>query len=1084
MSNYLDVNKSVIISSPAGSGKTEKLARRYIALLQAGVDIERILAITFTDKAAAEMKQRILKILKQEDKGLFDKLLENMSLMRVSTIHSFCGTLLRRFSFEAEIDPNYTIEDAIDSRIMWDEILYEVLMEVGTTCLPSGLHAVGMQARSRSGEVSEGHDLLLQTLSEKGFKGFQYLKSTINNLFEKRPFSLNAAIHRFSFSPGFQTLTEELREWPGAKEAINGYDDLFKHSSLFRFVSAEKYFLTKDRKLRKKVPVYLRSIVDYRSWASKMFLYWYEINSMEAVKKAERFRNIFNRCLDKYNTKKSLKGFLDFNDLEYISFKLLTENPEWINILYAFDEKTDHILVDEFQDTNDFQWAIIDMLTEEWRSGLGSKREEGIMPTIFLVGDEKQSIYLFRGANVEIFQKANKKLKEWLKSGYCFEDVKENFRSLPAIIDFTNHIFSKIMSAGNSAPSWLTRYSSFKACRTNTEEEGRVELILFDDKESTAEEARRKEADILARRIQSLTGKFLVTDEPISNQSSEPEGSSQRLCKYMDIALLLRKRTHLKRYEEAFRKYGIPFVAVKGIGFYQEPEVTMLRALVYFLSNPKDNYSLYILLKSPFFAMDEGSIVKAVNEKGGCLFDKLKNMNTGQYSTLKFLQEWLSLIHHTPVSELIEKALIQTKAWRFFYEAQRRANVKKFIRLVEDLEAEGKSLVKIRDYFERTDAKADEPKANVNTEGMDAVKIMTIHGAKGLEFPIVFLPGLDETFPIKTDDSILYDSDGRIFFKYVPEAAIRRKDEDFLLKLKKEEEEQKRLFYVAVTRAEDALFLVSRWDKTDRGFLGFLKQGLGLRKTERVKKMDDGRETIDDKRDETEGERWEITEQLKGFSIVTDKDVEAMHENIHRPLLRFKADRSRPAEFIPLKVEAPVKWKAVTETVDIKRQHGKDWLILGDIIHKIFEEVSKGNITEQDIGAMAEKLLVRRGIFKEHNRSLLTLIEGDIELLKGKGIWQDIIMPGENSFSELPFILDLDGTVYTGRIDRVIKRDGIYNVYDYKTFPADEKEMGYLLKGYSSQLRIYREAVRRLFKSEGVKSFIVFSHMGEVREVV
>ena len=131
MSNYLDTDKSIIISAPAGSGKTEKLARRYIALLQKGVDVERILAITFTDKAAAEMKQRILKILREEDEKLFIKLLDKMPMMRVSTIHSFCGTLLRRFSFEAGIDPNYKVEDAIDSRIIWEDILFEVLMDAG-----------------------------------------------------------------------------------------------------------------------------------------------------------------------------------------------------------------------------------------------------------------------------------------------------------------------------------------------------------------------------------------------------------------------------------------------------------------------------------------------------------------------------------------------------------------------------------------------------------------------------------------------------------------------------------------------------------------------------------------------------------------------------------------------------------------------------------------------------------------------------------------------------------------------------------------------------------------------------------------
>src|SRR4030065_2037000 len=127
--NYLNINKSVMVSSPAGSGKTEKLARRYIALLRDGVDVERILAVTFTDKAAAEMKQRILKILKDEDEKLFLHLLERTPLMRVSTIHSFCGKMLRRFSFDADIDPNYSISDEGDAWLEWNEIIYDVLME-------------------------------------------------------------------------------------------------------------------------------------------------------------------------------------------------------------------------------------------------------------------------------------------------------------------------------------------------------------------------------------------------------------------------------------------------------------------------------------------------------------------------------------------------------------------------------------------------------------------------------------------------------------------------------------------------------------------------------------------------------------------------------------------------------------------------------------------------------------------------------------------------------------------------------------------------------------------------------------------
>ncbi|HDH05913.1 MAG TPA: hypothetical protein ENH01_09425 [Nitrospirae bacterium] len=1044
MNNYLDTDKSVIISSPAGSGKTEKLARRYIALLQKGVDVERILAITFTDKAAAEMKQRILRILGDEDKGLFLKLLEKMPLMRVSTIHSFCGTLLRRFSFEASIDPNYMVEDAIDSDMIWEEILYEVLMDAG--------------------RGSKGHEILLQTLSEKGFRGLNYLRNTVDYLFRKRPFSIEA--QPFPHTSGAGSLMEELRSWQGVNDLIEDYEDFFREGSFEEKKRWEKYFLTEKKEPRKRPVPLLKNIPGYRDWAFRMHVLWKDKLIQEHVKRTGRIMDIYRKCIAGYTDIKRAKGMLDFSDLEYLAYKMLTENPEWANILYAFDEKTDHILVDEFQDTNTFQWAIINKLTEEWRSGLGPKREEGIRPTMFFVGDEKQSIYYFRGANVEIFRRAKEKLETWLGDEFYYEEIKENYRSSPAIIEFTNRVFSKIMHAGEESPSWITRYSPFSAYRTGIPDAGRVELILLDDESRNMQESKQKEADVLAQRIRGLAGDFRITDR---------NTQQQRPCKYMDMAVLLRKRTHLKKYEEALRQYGIPFVAVKGIGFYQEPEVAMLRAFIFFLSNPGDDYSLYILLKSPLFHMQESGIIRLINSEGDSLFEKMRDRCSTDATPpvtpslvrggaggnpVQLLQDWLSQLPYTPVSVLIEQALTGTKAWRYFHEAQRKANIKKFIRIMEDLEANGKSILRIRDFLERTCNKNEEPKANVNTEGMDAVKIMTIHAAKGLEFPVVFVPGIEEPFSFKTGENLVYEKDGKFFFKSEPEPSIRKQDEDFLIHQAKEEEEQKRLFYVAVTRAEEALFLISRWSGRDRSFLSFLRQGLGL-----------------EKQDASYG----IESDVPGFKILRREDVKMRFE--HAP--KHEADKKplHPVQVTPMTIKKQALWKTVTETVDIKRRHGKDWVILGDIMHRIFEGVSKGILQDSDIRPKAGKLLESGGILKEQGEEKILMIERDIAALKSKGIWQDIIAPKKDSFSELPFIYEENNVVYTGRIDRIITGGDIYGIYDYKTFPVREKDIEYLLKGYSGQLNIYKRAVKKLFNPKQVKAFILFTHTGDIREV-
>ncbi|UCF86629.1 MAG: UvrD-helicase domain-containing protein [Nitrospiraceae bacterium] len=1048
MTNYLDIKKSVMISSPAGSGKTEKLARRYIALLQSGVDIERILAITFTDKAAAEMKQRILRILKDEDEKLFHELLQKIPLMRVSTIHSFCSTLIRRFSFEISIDPNYTIEDTIDSRITWESILYEILME----------------ADSDTEEV----EFLLQALSERGFRGLAHLKDIIDTLFNKLPFTLEAEIPKPSFPADLQALKRELIKWPGASESISGYGEIFESGDFYRLITAENHFLTLNKDPRRKAPGPLKGIVDYKSWSLKMFQYWMGRNIEEYTVKTGGILDIFRKCIRRYSLKKSLSGNLDFSDLEHLAFKLLTENPDWANVLYAFDEKTDHILVDEFQDTNTFQWSIIDQLTEEWRAGIGAKREEGTRPTLFLVGDEKQSIYFFRGANVGIFHDAREKLQSWLREEFSYEEVRENYRSLPAIIDFTNVVFSAIMNTDQGTPPWMTRYSPFQACREDIQSPGKVELILIDENEEKTTELKKREAIIIAKRIQTLVGNFQISERIPLNSGEESwmhnrDLSQMRLCRYMDIALLLRRRTHLKIYEETFRQYGVPFVVVKGIGFYQEPEVALLRAIVYFLANPKDDYNLYVLLKSPFFSVDEGLIIQALSGEGRNLFEKLKSLsNTDEIITR--LERWLSESSHTPVAELIEKILTQTKAWKYFYEEQRKANIKKFIQLLEGLESSGKSLIKIKDFLERTYSKTDEPKANVNTEGMDAVRIMTIHGSKGLEFPLVFIPGIDETIGTKSDNCLIYEEQGRLFVKYSPESAVRRHDRDFFLQSMKEEEEQKRLFYVSATRAEEGLFLVGQWRDQNRGFLGLLRQSLGL---ERGK---DGYTTTADG-----------SEKLKNFSILSDKEAESLYKK--KPIPKERESFRPLPEFIPIVQEKEHDLKTVTEVVDIKRRHGREWLVTGDVMHRIFEEISKRVIGENKIRARSERLLSGKKVPREEREKILTVIIEDISLLKEKGIWQDVIMPRGNAFSELPFILDADETIYTGRIDRVIIENNIYKVYDYKTFPVQDDEIAYLLRGYTSQLDIYKQAVKELFQPEGVKSYIVFTHRGEIREI-
>jgi ATP-dependent helicase/nuclease subunit A len=937
MEKYLDITKSVIISSPAGSGKTEKLARRYISLLLGGSEIEKILAITFTEKAAAEMKDRVLSILERENHDLFVAIREEMPLMRVSTIHAFCLKLLKRFSVELGLDPSLDVMDEFTSSLFWSESVYESLL----------------------GEKNKP-DLFYEMIKTRGIRGWDSLYRILDELYRRRP-----------------------------------HPDLLLKES-------------------------------------------YPVESEEE----RRILELYSRCLQHYTEKKLERHVIDFDDLELLAYEALNKNPEWQNILYSFDEHTDHILVDEFQDTSSLQWKIIDKLTEEWRSGMGSKRESGKVPTIFLVGDEKQSIYLFRGANVSVFQEAKERFSDWLGKEYFFEEAKENYRGLPSLIRFTNSLFERLMQP-SLTESWRTRYAPFEAARQG---EGYVELILIEGVEGVKKN-REKEASVLSKRVASLVHHYEVFD-----------GNVKRPCMFGDMAILLRRRTHLALFEDALRKQGIPFIVVKGIGFYDEPEVALLRDLLFLLIDPSDNYCLFCVLRSPLFGFDYKTLLRLIEQGNTSLFEKIQSVKMKKlHNAYLLLSGWIEKSKYTPLAILLEDALSETGGWQYFWEKQRHANIKKFMRIIEFYESQGFSALEIREKLIKGRF-GDEAKANVNTEGMNAVKIMTVHAAKGLEFPMVFLPSLDEDNSPRGKSVVIDEENGRIVMAYEEDPDKRKKREPFARRKEKEKEEEKRLFYVAVTRAQDFLCMSGAWKKNDKvsGRLAYLFDSLGI--------SHDGI----------------ISPDKSVLEVMNESQINGIYAKCHPSCITRQASEepffSEPVYTEPLSYEPSITWRDVTEEMDIKAKHGEGWVLLGKIFHKLFEELSKNIIEVVAVEKRAFTLLRYEMYSKQEIQRMVEIIKGDFEKLSLSGHLRDIISPLENSYVELPFILQKGKTVFRGRIDRIIVKDNIANIYDYKTFPVKEKELFELINKYKFQMDLYREAVEKILKIKS-KSYLIFTHL-------
>lgn len=1044
--------KSEAVSSPAGSGKTERLATRYLDLLrQMPVPRrpERILAITFTDKAAAEMKDRIFRKAKEKYPELVPLLKDKILKLRISTIHSFCLSLIRRFAPDLELEPDLEALSTADD--LWQATVYDTMMAI-----------------AERGGLDPDFRLLLELVTSERMKGWDKLTSRLQALFAQRSQAERATLVPVDL-PRLAELAALLRESVVGKDQISGYRSLFpKKLDLPAILQvraglepARSEFMTQQR------TPYKRGKPDFLTWSIAMTEYW---TLVEKVHHQEAFRQqleLFrSRFLREYDRRKLDLSQIDFSDMERLAHDLLVRNEQWSNILLAFDEHTDHILVDEFQDTSYLQWGIVNKLTEDWQAGAGRKFEQGVQPTIFIVGDDKQSIYRFRGAHAEIFRTVEQKLAQWL-GPERFESLEEerNFRSLSSIIDFTNHVFSRLMERPDSErPAWYTRYGPFRLCRENPDP-GRVEFLLESAPESSVGERREIEAELVAQRIKSLIGL------PIVYQDEQPQE-----CRFEHITILLRDRNYLDRYEAALTRHGIPYLVQKGIGFFKEREIQFMNSLLSVLIDPFDDFSLYVLLRSPFFGLSEHDLFLISTQPGTTYFEKLglyvrTGGKVGPATAIEQILNWVGNVNHRPVAGIVDEILARQQVWTRFWEPQRAANVRKFLQIVDDFESRGMPPLRIRETLNRMAERRKEAKASLDARELNVVQIMTLHNAKGLQFPIVFLPLLD--MKLKTDlPELILDErlSGEVTASSLPDSHLRNQDPLFIEYRRKQEEEAKRHLYVGVTRARDALFLsgVTRdAPPKELSWLKWLWDILGLNYAQG---------------------NFTMQTELNGVRLVSRAGVEASARDAASRLPEPEPQPVKPLLIEP--VEKRPAWRIVPVTRDTpsdRKRHGDDAISFGVVMHQALERIAKSELDPNDgdaVMSLVGRLFVFEGVADELAPKLCEQVIGQLDRLRRNGLL-DLALPQPNSYAELPFLLRPSLTpdprspapiIYSGRIDRLIVREETVDVYDYKTFPVKESELEQLAAEYRDrQMRLYLEAARALFPAKKPRAFLIFT---------
>jgi ATP-dependent helicase/nuclease subunit A len=1037
--------KSLVVAAPAGSGKTEELSRRYIELLQDGVKPERILTLTFTEKAAAEMKERILKRLREDHPSLYRTVRENILRLRISTIHSFCFSLLRRFAPHIGLDPALEALDEAGSAVLWNRALYDTLARIA--------------AESRN---SADYRTLMDLVTQDKSQTWGKLTGLFSTFYSRRTAVEHARAAEVD-DARFGELARRLRSDPAGPPLVPQYKDLFPPRQDPDALAAaaslmqehESTFLTSAGEPRKR-----GFSAEQREWAGRLADYRGLLLTKHWYTDFDRMFDLFRRrFLSAYDEYKREAGQVDFTDMEHRALRVITEDDQWQNVLYAFDEQTDHLLVDEFQDTSYLQWAIVRKLTEEWRSGEGAKSDRGIEPTIFIVGDVKQSIYLFRDAKVEVFAQARDELRAALGDRLEEKPIRYNYRSLQAIVDFVNALFSRLMSPPASgvereAPDvehWRTRYERFERGRRN-DAPGRVEILL-DRNDGKMDERRTVEADLVARRIKSLVGRY----EVFAREPGRPE--TPRLCEHGDIAILLRTRNHLDFYTDALRRHGIPFIAVGGTGFYSEPEVCHLKSLLYFLVDPTDGLSLYALLRGPLFRVPERDLLLANSEPGRFLWDRLRAYAAQRPAIAPVataLANWLGQVNRLALVAILEQALSERGAWTVFWEPQRVANIRKFLHIIEGMELKGRHPLRIIEFLESSGV--DEKRADVSVETSKAVQIVTIHGAKGLQFPVVFYPGLDLTLSSgRARDGLLIEERGpdEAWVSFIPDSRIRNANPFHAEFAQKEAEEEKRVCYVACTRASDALFLSGIWNaRRQNTSLAWLEEHLGLQEVDRG---------------------FRLAPEIPGVHCLTAQDIPAP-----APAPAEKKAPKPPVRTAPLAPQPAPTVRAITRNLPRDRkQHDEQAIGLGEVIHSILEKVSRGTLSadRETLTAEIDRLLRHHGLASSLSANLQSAISN---LQSETSIWS-IIAPQPNSEAELPIMYSDGATILTGRIDRLIVSDGEVRIYDYKTFPVKRQDIPALAKEYhDGQLRYYADACRRLYPGKKVSTFLIFTALPEL----
>lgn len=1162
----LDLNRHVAVTAGAGSGKTQVLTRRYIRALEEDPDLGpvNILAITFTRKAAAEMKERIRKDVRElaetsrgEEVDRWERVIDEFDRMEIGTIHSFCSSLLRKFPMEAGVSPDFSVIEEDEGGFLLRETIDETLREMsdrGDGDLSTlARHWPRKTIEDTLTELVEGREeftpclewLDSSTVEEITEERRSILKSMVGErleeVFEREAWKnekdrLRSLLETASSVPAEDNLFERLRKIVDLVNKIETLEDVFEKQRLCRELAEEcllrsdgeplKFGMGRkgnwggDAPEKETVREVCQDFAEFFYRAEDVFKHSFTDFDSDSSTLLKALARVFSEVSEAYRGEKTDRNVLDFQDLESRARDLLKSG----RVREEIGEKYDYILVDEFQDTNRIQWDIIESVAREEDGSFGTN--------VFLVGDEKQSIYRFRGADVTVFGEVRDQLRRENKGveesfdfinkdneghleeyGEHLEEAREgivhmdeSFRPLPEILDSLNIIFENIFPAPEESKPYEAAHQELTS-RRDDDGKGGIDLILSQEDEDEVFEGVEWEAELVARRVKQIIG-----DLEVYSMSSDFE--EKESCKPEDVTILLSRRTKLTAFEEALNRNNVPFTVISGTGFYQQQEVLDTLNLLKFLTDPdRQDIPLFGVLRSPLFGLSDDALYWIRKEDGKTAWEQLRNTsdNPEPYSerdseVLEFaeekLAEWMGEVDSIPVAELLQKVYGETGAWTAYRGGKEgkkaTKNLKKLLKFARDFESEGYRTV--RDFVHELDFRAEESPREGQAELTEepGVKIMTIHQAKGLQFPVVVVPELDHSFRVSSGRVMMdtYESRPLIGAK-VRDMQENEYEEDCLygfikdMERRKELAEHQRLFYVACTRARDRLILSAKPEADNGGF--------GDPEDPPKTWWDMVLPVVDPK---VEDEKLDLNDELKenGFRIergIRRPDVE---ENRDELLFERLEDGSLPTGSPALVMDIEEKLDSidreeresefgVSQLSDLLRptathrsegkvlfSSGAEGKIVGSTVHGVLSREEF-----KDLERAVEEKLVKGKVFEPTKREKLkNQIAETLEAVYRDEFFRKL-EDGGPDFRELNVYHSAGNVSYRGVLDRLtyLEGDDEWYLVDYKTDKEiDSLEEAVVEKGYDLQITLYALSLidsDMEISEENLRGFIYFT---------